>query len=99
MLTLEALVRHVFPTKEFTDKETGTITPAGHKVQLEYEELVNESGDKKIILDDFNIRNLGDAYRKAIGKKINVPVGLMSDTGTRKVTLYIPRGALPTYAA
>lgn len=96
MLTLEALVRNVFPTKEYTDKETGSITSAGHKVQLEYEALVNEMGDKKIILDDFNVRNLGDAYRKVVGKRITVPVGTMSDTGTKQVTLYIPRGAMPT---
>lgn len=99
MLTLRGLVRNVFPTPEFTDKTTGVVTPAGSKVQIEYEALVNENGDKKIILDDFNVRTLGDSWRKALNKVIYVPVGTMSDLNTKKVTLYIPRGALPTLAA
>jgi hypothetical protein len=99
MLSLLALVRNVFPTNEYLNKETGVITPPGHKVQLEYEALVNEAGEKKIILDDFNVRNLGDAWRKAIGKRITVPVGTMSDLGTKNITLYIQRGAIPTLVA
>jgi len=99
MLQLQALVRNVFPTKEFTDKVTGVITPPGHKVQLEYEAVVAEGGDKKIVLDDFNIRQQGDAYRKAIGKRINVPVGMYLPDGSKQPALYIPKGALPTLAA
>lgn len=99
MITLRGLVRNVFPTPEFVDKATGAVTPAGSKVQIEYEALVSESGDKKIILDDFNVRNLGDSWRKALNKVIYIPVGMMSDTGTKKITLYIPKGALPTLAA
>lgn len=99
MITLRGLVRNVFPTPEFVDKSTGAVTPAGSKVQIEYEALVSESGEKKIILDDFNVRNLGDSWRKALNKLVYVPVGMMSDLATKKVTLYIPKGALPTIAA
>jgi len=99
MLTLRGLVRNVFPTPEYTDQKTGVITPAGSKVQIEYEALVSEAGEKKIILDDFNVRNLGDAWRKALNKQIIIPVGMMSDVGTKKITLYIPKGAVPTIAA
>jgi len=98
MLTLTALVRNVFPTKEFRNKETGEITPPGHKVQLEYESLMGEQGDKKIELEDFNVRQNGDLWRKATGKLVSVPVGTMINNAG-KVQLYIPRGALPTLAA
>lgn len=99
MITLRGLVRNVFPTPEFVDKATGVVTPAGSKVQIEYEELVSEAGDKKIVLDDFNVRNLGDSWRKALNKHVYVPIGMMSDLGTKKVSKYIPKGALPTIAA
>lgn len=100
MLTLTALVLNVFPTNEFKDPKTGEITEAGHKVQLQYEEPVvgrgeQESG-KKIVLKDFNVRNLGDPYKKAIGKFVSVPVGVWVDPETRRPGLYILRGALPT---
>lgn len=99
MLTLRALVRNVYPTKEFTNKETGVVTQPGHKVQLEFEAIVGEGGEKKIVLDDFNVRQLGDVYRKAIGKVINVPVGMYVPDGSNQPVLYIPKGALPTLAA
>jgi hypothetical protein len=98
MLTLTALVRNVYSTKEFTNKETGDITPAGSKVQLEYEAMQGEGGEKKIELDDFNVRTLGDAWRKATGKRITVPVGMMVNNAGRP-QLYIPRGAVPTLSA
>jgi len=100
MLTLSAVVLNVFPTNEFKDSKSGEITEAGHKVQLQYEEPVTGKGDqesgKKIVLKDFNVRNLGDAYKKVIGKNISVPVGVWVEPETRKPGLYILRGALPT---
>lgn len=99
MLILRALVRNVYPTNEFTDEKTGVITPPGHKVQMEYEALVSESGEKKIVLGDFNVRNQGDAWRKAMNKVVTVPVGVFVDSITRKAVLYIPKGALPTISA
>lgn len=100
MLTLTATVLNVFPTNEFKDPKTGEITEAGHKVQLQYEEPVTGKGDqesgKKIVLKDFNIRNLGEAYKKVVGKMISVPVGVWVDPESRKPGLYILRGSLPT---
>lgn len=95
MLTLTALVRNVYPTNEFKDKVSGEITPPGHKAQLEYESYVGAAGDKKIELDDFNVRQQGDLWRKALGKQIRVAIGVMvNDSG--KVQYYLPKGSVPT---
>lgn len=100
MLLLTALVKNVFPTNEFKDQKSGEITPAGHKVQLEYVEPITgrngQEDGEKIVLKDFNVRNLGEQYKKVIGKTVSVPVGLMVDQETRRPTLYILRGGLPT---
>lgn len=95
MLTLTATVVNVFPTSEFVDKKSGDVTPAGHKVQMQYNEPV-KGGGEKIVLKDMNIRLHGDAYKKVVGKMVNVPVGIWVDTETRKPGLYIPDGSLPT---
>lgn len=99
MLTLTALVRNVFPTNEFKDKVSGEITPPGHKVQLEYEAFVGAAGDQKIVLDDFNVRQQGDLWRKAAGKYVSVAVGVYLKEGGKDYGLYIPKGALPTLVA
>ena len=100
MLNLTALVVNVFPINEFKDSKTGEITPQGHKAQLQYEEPVVGKGDQengiKLVLKDFNIRQLGDQYKKVIGKHVNVPVGIWVDPETRKPGLYILRDSLPT---
>lgn len=100
MLTLTATVLNVFPTNSYTDEKSGEITAAGHKAQLQYEEPVvgkngQESGSK-LVLKDFNVRNLGEQYKKVIGKNVSVPVGIWVDPDTRKPGLYILRDALPT---
>lgn len=100
MLTLTATVINVFPTNEYKDQKTGEITEAGHKAQLQYEEPIAGKGDqesgKKIVLKDFNVRNLGDQYKKVIGKQVSVPVGIWVEPETRKPGLYILRDCLPT---
>lgn len=95
MLNLSATVVNVFQTNEFKDKKTGEITPAGHKAQLQYSEPVNGGGEK-IVLKDFNIHDLGEQYKKVLGKLVTVPVGVWVDQETRKPGLYIPKGGLPT---
>jgi hypothetical protein len=95
MLTLTAKIINVFPTAEFKDKKTGEITPAGHKVQMQYDEPV-KAGGFKVVLKDMNVRLHGEAYRKCIDKTVSVGVGIWVDTETRKPGLYIPDGTLPT---
>ena len=100
MLNLIATVKNVYPTNEFTDPKTGEVTPPGHKVQMEYVEPVKgkkgQSDGEKIVLRDYNVRLLGDAYKKVIGKSVSVGVGIYLDETTRKPALYIPEGSLPT---
>lgn len=95
MLTLTAKIINVFPTAEFKDKKTGEITPAGHKVQMQYDEPV-KGGGVKVVLKDMNIRLHGEAYKKCIDKTVSVCVGIWVDTETRRPGLYIPDGTLPT---
>ncbi|TXT25139.1 MAG: hypothetical protein FD134_1215 [Gallionellaceae bacterium] len=96
MLMLEAKVVNVFSTKAFTNKETGEVTAAGHKAQLYYEMPGGADGtEKRIVLDDFNVRDQGGAFQKALGKTVRVPVGAMVNDGGR-VQFFIPRGGLPT---
>ena len=96
MLTLEAKVVNVFSTKSFTVKSTGAITPPGHKAQLYYEMPGGAEGtEKRIVLDDFNVREQGPAFLKCVGKTVRIPVGAMvNDAG--KVQFFIPRGGVPT---
>lgn len=100
MLTLTAIVRSVFAVPEGKDKDTGEVFPAGSKVQLEYEEIA-KGGDKKIVLKDFNVNQMGDLWRKAIGKHISVAVNMYVDTNGSfpKPALTIPKGSIPTLAA
>lgn len=99
MLMLEAKVANVFSTKSFTDKTSGEVTPPGHKAQLYYEMPGGADGsEKRIVLDDFNVRDQGAAYQKVVGKIVRIPVGAMvNDSG--KVQFYIPKGGLPTVVA
>lgn len=95
MLTLTATVVNVFPTNEFKDLKTGEITPAGHKVQMQYSEPV-KGGGEKIVLKDMNVRTHGDVFKKVVGKLVSIHVGIWVDTETRKPGLYIPDGSMPT---
>lgn len=95
MLTLTATVVNVFPTNEFKDQKTGEITPAGHKVQMQYSEPV-KGGGEKIVLKDMNVRTHGEAFKKVVGKLVSIHVGIWVDTETRKPGLYIPDGSMPT---
>jgi hypothetical protein len=100
MLVLHAVVKNVFGTNEFKDSKTGEITLAGSKAQLEYLEPVRGKGgvpdSEKIVLKDFNVRTLGEQYKKVIGKQVTVPVGIYISEETRKPALFIPQGGLPT---
>lgn len=95
MLTLTAVVRNVFPTASFTDKETGAITKAGHKVQLEYKEPV-KSGGERIVFRDLNVKGSGGLWQPLLNKKIHVQVAIYVN-GT-KADLYIPEGSQPYIA-
>jgi hypothetical protein len=94
MLTLTATVLNVFATKAFTDKKTGDITPAGHKVQLQYSEPIKEGGEK-FVMKDMNVRSLGSVWEKLKGQQVSIAVGIWVDTETRKPGLYIPDGSMP----
>lgn len=95
MLTLTATVVNVFPTTEFVDKMTGDVTPAGHKVQLQYMASV-PAGGQKVVLKDFNVRGDGDKWKQCVSKLVSVEVGQYVDQNSKKGELYIPKGSLPT---
>lgn len=73
MLTLNGVVLNVFDTAESTDKKTGEVRPFATRVQLQCENTL-ENGQKRIELVTLKVQQ-GDAYKKALGRSVRVPVG------------------------
>jgi hypothetical protein len=98
----QAAVLNVFSTsaRTITDKKTGEIKPvlAGHKVQLQYSQE-KPNGEKQIVLTDFNVHQLGEQWKKVVGKTVSVQVGMYIPEGSRYPELYIPQGSIPTISA
>lgn len=91
MLTLTAQVIGIYATDKFTNKETGEITEAGHKVQLQFQEQLR-NGSKKIVIKDFNIRKRGAIWEKLLNKTVHTIVAFYADDrGTPQ--MYIPENA------
>lgn len=74
MLTLNGVVANVFNTPETKDSKTGEIRPAADRVQIHAENTL-ENGEKRLELVTLKVSS-GDVYRKTIGKKVSVPVGV-----------------------
>ncbi len=68
MLTLTAQVLNLYKTKAMPNKETGEITPEGHKVQLQWKSLTHEG--HKIEMQDFNVHQFGEKWAHHVGKLI-----------------------------
>lgn len=106
MLLLRAQLVSCFPTNEFKDKETGTVTPAGHKVQLQYKEpvKVNEAPMvdgkpvmfEKIVLREFNVHKNGALWAPSIGKIVQIQVLPYVDEAG-KVAFYLSKDAKPSF--
>jgi hypothetical protein len=79
MLTMNGVILNVYDIKESTDKKTGELRPSFTKVQLQAENTL-ENGQKRIEMHDLKVTN-GEPYRKAIGRRVSVPVGVFGRPG------------------
>jgi hypothetical protein len=75
------------------DKRTGEVIPERHKVQVEVEE-VTPLGEIRYVIHTLTT-DRPEAFTKAIGRKVKVPVGVFAAEG--RVQFFLPkaRGALP----
>lgn len=79
MLTMNGIVLNVYDTPQRTDKKTGEVLPAATKVQLQAENTL-QNGQKRIEMHDLKVAN-GEPFRKAIGRRVRVPVGVFAVSG------------------
>lgn len=79
MLTLNGIVLNVFDTPESTDRKTGDIRPAATRVQVQAENTL-ENGQKRFDMVTLKVSN-GEAYKKLVGKAVQVPVGAFVANG------------------
>jgi hypothetical protein len=89
MLTMNGVILNVYDVKESKDRKTGELRPSFTKVQLQAENTL-ENGQKRIEMHDLKVTH-GEPYRKAIGKRVSVPVGVFS-TGTGGMIFYALNG-------
>ena len=79
MLTLNGMVQNVFNSPESKDKVTGEIRPASTRVQILAENIL-ESGEKRLDMVTLKVQ-IGDTYRKLVGKYVRIPVGAFVANG------------------
>ena len=86
MLTLNGIVQNVLNVPARTDKKTGEIYPAKHQIQILAEnDLPN--GQKRLDLVTLTTEH-PEAFRKLLGRPVNVPVGVFGQS----ITYYALKG-------
>ena len=86
MLTLNGIVQNVLDVPARTDKNTGEIYPAKHQIQILAEnDLPN--GQKRLDLVTLTTEH-PEAFRKLLGRPVNVPVGVFGQS----ITYYALKG-------
>jgi hypothetical protein len=74
MLSLNGQVLNVFDQPPYTDKKTGEIQPAKHRVQIMAENML-QSGQTRMDLVNLTTDD-PDTYKSLIGRAVRVPVGV-----------------------
>ncbi|MGM0609298.1 MAG: hypothetical protein ACQESN_11230 [Thermotogota bacterium] len=78
MLQLTAKLMNVYKTNNYTDYETGKVTPGKVKLQL-LQVVKMKNGSDKHELIDLTVPDSKEAeYRSKIGKEVTVQVGIMA---------------------
>jgi DNA-directed RNA polymerase subunit H (RpoH/RPB5) len=79
-LLLETKIENLFRTKDFTDKETGIVTPSKWKIQT-FDNIETESGEKMQLVDisitDATYQNIKDK----VGTVVKIPVRTFTNKG------------------
>lgn len=96
MLFMRAKLLNIFPTKAFTDPESGVVTLAGHKIQVQTTDYVadkNEKGEDvfcpKIVLRDLNVKQANSTWKAFVGRTVEFPVAAYKDESGR-IGFYLP---------
>jgi hypothetical protein len=77
MLTLNGQVINVFDQPSYTDKKTGEVLPAKHRVQIMAENLL-QNGSNRMELVNLTVEDI-TPYQKLIGRSVRVPVGAFAN--------------------
>lgn len=95
MLTLNGQVLNLFETPPFTDKKTGEVTPARHRVQIMAENML-QNGEKRMDLVNLTVDDV-TPYKALQGRLVRVPVGVFA--AGRDLTFYALKGHKPEAVA
>lgn len=77
MLTLNGQVINCFDQPSYTDKKTGDVSPAKHRVQIMAENLL-QNGSNRMELVNLTVDDI-TPYQKLIGRSVRVPVGAFAN--------------------
>lgn len=77
MLTLNGQVINCFDQPSYTDKKTGEVSPAKHRVQIMAENLL-QNGSNRMELVNLTVEDI-TPYQKLIGRSVRVPVGAFAN--------------------
>lgn len=77
MLTLNGQVINVFDSPAYTDKKTGEISPAKHRVQIMAENMM-QNGQQRMELVNLTVDDPAP-YRSLQGRPVRVPVGAFAN--------------------
>ena len=91
MLTLNGQVINVFEQPAYTDKKTGEVSPAKHRVQIMAENQL-QNGQQRMELVNLTVDD-PSPYQKAIGRSVRVPVGAFALGGA--IQFYALKGQAP----
>ena len=84
-LLAKVKIENIYKSKDYADKETGTVTPGKWKIQT-FEEIESEEGTQMKLIDISIPDNLAKELQAKKGQEVTIPVGVYS-TG-KKVGFY-----------
>ena len=91
MLTLNGQVINVFNQPSYTDKKTGEVTPAKHRVQIMAENML-QNGQNRMELVNLTVED-PVPYQTLQGRTVRVPVGAFAQSNS--ITFYALKGHIP----
>ena len=95
MLQLNGQIINVFQAPSYTNRETGEITPARHRVQVLCQN-VQQNGQRRVELVNLTVADVRP-YEGSEGRQARIPVGAFVNGG--QVQYYALKGEAPVIAA
>jgi hypothetical protein len=94
MLSLNGQVINVFEMPPYTDKKTGEVTPAKHRVQVMAENML-QNGQNRMELVNLTVDDV-QPYMTLQGRSVRVPVGAFVNGSS--IQYYALKGHKPEVA-